>query len=175
MAVDTLVRQKRLAPAPTVPEPANSEILEWEASDQADQPRNRTAWLGVVVGGVLVVIVLALVRQWLGALVVIFATVALLTTRQRDAHTHRIRITESEITIDNQSYPYPSLHSFWLTESEEGRLLHLEGAGRLGRLHQLPLGQTSLESVRSALQEHLSEETGRAEDLSSRLARWLRL
>lgn len=154
--------------------PAAPTELRWQAKEGGGGQGQR--FYAVIIGGGLIAAgLLALVGQWLGVGVVILGAIAAATSVRLGERERHGAITTEGVTIDQTFRPFNTLRTFWLVETSDGPCLYLEGAGRLGRLYHLPLGETRPETVREWLGSRLPEATDRGEDFGHQLARWLRL
>lgn len=149
------------------------EEIAWTARDRVPQERSATWFLGMVGVAALLAAYAVWNLNFLFALFVILATIALILAASRPAVEHEIRITAGGIEIEGlPKRPFSEIESFWIFPDTEPPTLVLKPRRRIGMPTYLLLEHVDADKVRKALQDHIPEHEEEFPFIE-RIGRWL--
>ena len=133
-------------------------VLEWQGHEHEHGER-KTDWfwaVGIVAVGVAVVSIL--LGNLLFAILVIIAAIGLVIQVMKEPRVFRFGIAERGIIIGERLYPYSTLESFWVENTEHEQVLLIKSNRFFMPYLVLPLTGVHPELVRGYLLEVLEEE-----------------
>ncbi len=95
-------------------------IFEWYGREYDPNPKSADWYWAIGIITVALAIAALLFVDYLLALLIVIAGVALSLHAARHPPTHRFAITEQGLMIDNDLYPFSTMHSFAMLEYLEG-------------------------------------------------------
>lgn len=134
------------------------ELLSWEAPEFPERSKHEGRWIrNITISGLILVGVFILLRNLLGAVIVILGAFTLLLQAFKKPKTVRVRVTDKGLKSDDRVWAYEDLESFWIfTEPEDAKTVSLKTKTK--KNIPLPLGAFDPIRVRSSLLPFLSEE-----------------
>ncbi len=136
----------------------NETLMSWQVVTPEPKPGND--WrLAISLGGLGLTLLALGLKNFLFALIIIIGTATLLVARRhRNPHT-TYSIGSRGLVIGRQLYPYDSLESFWIHDTELGRRLSIKSDKVFVPYLILPLlPDHDLEEVRDLLLAFLEED-----------------
>ncbi|TSC66137.1 MAG: Uncharacterized protein CEO22_215 [Candidatus Berkelbacteria bacterium Gr01-1014_85] len=110
----------------------------------------------------------------IGCIVVVGAYV-LYELANREPEKLSVKISDEGVQIGDRIIGYSDLRRFWLIETPDHHLLHLEPQARLGWPITIPYEAEDRLAIQEALRHHLDQDHEAKEDLADRINRWLKL
>ncbi|MBI4134297.1 MAG: hypothetical protein HY475_02640 [Candidatus Terrybacteria bacterium] len=134
--------------------------LSWEAFEFPERQKDEGAWLArTAMVAVPLALTFLLLKNLLGAVVVVLGAFAFLLAAFRKPTKVRFHIDDKGIRINEHFHPFTQLVSFWIfTDPPQERIVSIRQKNMLQQNLALPLGETDPQKVRAALLAHLQEE-----------------
>jgi hypothetical protein len=147
-------------------------IFSWDAPEFVERKKDESRWIRrVIIAATPLVLLFLLMRNILGAILVIIGGFTFLLEAFRKPRTVHFAITNKGIEIDGHSYPYRDLKSFWIfNDSPQERSISITTKRVLNQKLVLPLGNLDPIEMRKILLPFLPE----VRELPSALEMWLR-
>ncbi len=148
--------------------------LEFQAKDWQQHPKNSFWYLGM--GILLVGLLVAAITfgQYLLALVVVAAAVAIFRLHDLSPPSRKVKLTKKGLTWGDRFFGYHQLRAFWLAQQGGRATLYLERLN-LAPAISVVIPAQSVEPTAAFLSEFLPYHTHRSEPLSDRLSHLLKL
>ncbi|MEK7075956.1 MAG: hypothetical protein AAB948_04155 [Patescibacteria group bacterium] len=151
-----------------------NEIYTW-STQEFDHYEKGTGWyLTFSIIALLLVGYEVYMRDWMAALTIIVAIIAIYFFSKQQPREIDIVITDKGINVANVYFPYHNIKRFWIIYHQQAQQLHFETTAYLNRFVIVPLNGINPTEVSDILKKHLPESTPNRETVAQRLARWLR-
>ena len=96
-------------------------------------------------------------KNYLLAILIVFAAAALIIKGRIEPKPLTVYITELGIVLDKELFPYEKIESFWIKETGNRKLLILRMSALMSPVIQIPLAETKPEDVRDILAQIIPE------------------
>lgn len=113
--------------------------------------------------------------EYLIGCIVVVAAYVLYELSNREPEKIVVKISDEGVEIGERIIGYGDLRRFWLIETSDHHILHLEPQARLGWPITIPYEPEDKLEIQEALRHHLDQDHEAKEDLADRINRWLKL
>ena len=126
-------------------------ILSWTVPEFIRHEKDQLWFIGLGIITVILLTIAVLMSNYVFALIILLS--ALLIAAYALKHPRQIKfiVTPKEIIIDNKSFPYGEIISFWIFEEPGIKMLNLKTKKMTHPLIQLPLGEHSADQLKKEL------------------------
>lgn len=146
--------------------------ISWQAPEFEYIEKGPDWYWAVGVIATTLIVAAILFENLLFSLVILFATIALVTQANREPDILEFTIDRRGVRIENTLYPYASLRSFWVENTEHEQQIILQSQKNLMPYIIVPIAEVDPEEVRDYLLQFLPEEE-HEEPLSHKIMEYL--
>jgi len=147
-------------------------LFEWRAAEHIHRPKTQRWFMTLALVAAIVVIILALTLNIIGAITLAFVCGLIYVMAQRKPRTLRYRIMVDGVAIGNTLYQFEDLSSFNIIyEPNETKVLLIRSSRPFSGLIAMELGATDPNDLRDMLLEFLPEDQQLKEPIADQLAR----
>lgn len=133
--------------------------ITWQTLEYQIRPHGSDWFWAVGIIAISASVTAVLLKNFLFAILIIVAAFALLLQAIRKPRLIQFTINQNAVTAGQVAYPFSSLQSFWLDETNPAAVqLLLKSKNLTAMLIAIPLGDTEPQAVRDFLSPRLPEE-----------------
>jgi len=147
--------------------------LTWQAQEYLHHEKNVFWYTGLIIITLIIVVILAFLKQWLGVLAVLAMVVALVTYGRKIPRHLTYQLDNKGLTIESKTYPFTHFKSFSVMPDISWHSLDLIPNKRFAPTLTVLLDSAHADTVIEILSAHLPREDHQL-DFIDRLARKLK-
>lgn len=150
-------------------------VFEWEGREYEHNPKSADWYWALGIVAVAGTVALVLFGNYLLAVLVVVATVAIALHAAKTPPLHRFQLTEHGLFIGEELHPFERMLSFTVLEDIEGKLppiLSIKNESWLSPHLIVPLAEIDVDAVYALLLKHVDEQEHR-HTFTDVVAAWL--
>ena len=148
----------------------DTQVFEWDAMEFEYHVKSDSWRWGLIVAVVVLVIILAVMRNWLGMVLVIVAGYVVYQFAYKQPRKLHYILTKDGLVVDDKIYAFDKITSFWI--SRDGGL-NLNTKWWPPRL-SIELNSVDVEKLDSFLVHYVPKEKREEADTTDNISRWLK-
>jgi hypothetical protein len=150
-------------------------LFTWKGKEYEHRPKTADWYFAVGIIALSTAVASLLFQNYLLAIVIVLAAIAIMAHAHKAPPIHTFSITEQGLSIDDEVHPYEKMLSFSILEDTEGMLppvLSIKTSSLLSPHLIIPLIEVSADGVHAIFLERVEEEEHRP-SFSDAVAGWL--
>lgn len=156
-------------------EPNDQTILSWKAPEFLHYKKSHWWFPLQALATVVLVVLFVLTNEYIAAIIVVLGAIILYQLAHEEPEVLPVTFTTDGVRFKGHAVRFADLKTFWITETDHVKKLHLQKIERFTLPIVIPLIKQDVDKIRDFLSHYLPETTDMEEDFADKLNRWLRI
>jgi hypothetical protein len=148
----------------------DTQVFEWDAMEFEYHAKSDSWRWGLIVAVVVLVIVLAIMQNWLGIVLVMVAGFVVYQYAYKQPRSLHYILTKDGLVVDDKIYTFDKITSFWISRNGGLNLNTKWWPPRLS----IELNSVDVEKLDSFLVRYVQKEKREEADTTDNISRWLK-